>query len=167
LTQTEPATEGEIRTPEESAEEVEWHHHHHNGELPDTNTVSALELAHKAVAKFPDLAKRYQKYIGTAAVLSSAVIVLASIAIAKRQHRGESAERILAEITPEEIESMAAQRTENPKKPRRGITRFLLTRPSTRAESASPSAGAGVPSWRRQVRARHVRNACARLCAAV
>ncbi len=124
MTELEAATEGETMTPEVPAEEHEWHNNH-NGELPDTHTVSALELAHKAVNKFPDLAKRYQKYIGTAAVLSSAVIVLASIAISKRQHSGQSTERILAEITPEEIESMASQRVENPKKPRRGIIRFL------------------------------------------
>ena len=72
-----------------------------------------------------DLAKRYQKYVGTAAVLSSVVVVLASIAISRRLHKGESPEQILASITPEEIESMAHQRTENPKKQRRGITRFL------------------------------------------
>lgn len=114
----------EIETaPEAESDEAEWHNHH-NGELPDNQTMSALELAHKAVAKFPDLAKRYQKYIGTAAVLSSAVIVLASIAISRRLYRGESPEDILASITPEEIES-AHQKTENPRKPRKGIGRLL------------------------------------------
>jgi hypothetical protein len=118
LTELEPA-------PGTEADEVEWHHHH-NGELPDTSTMSALQLAHKAVAKFPDLAKRYQKYIGTAAVVSSAVVVLASIAISRRLHKGESPERILAEITREEIESMAQQKTLNPRKQLgRSIARFL------------------------------------------
>ena len=133
MTEIEPATEGETSAPpssetkagEAEAEEVEWHHHH-NGELPDTNTMSALQLAHRAVEKFPDLVKRYQKYVGGAAVLSSVVVVLASIAISRRLHKGESPEQILASITPEEIESMAHQKTENPKKKRRrGITRFL------------------------------------------
>src|SRR5581483_9124786 len=98
---------------------------HHNGELPDSHTMSVLQVAHKAVAQFPDLVKRHQKYVGTAAVLSSAVVVLASIAISRRLHKGQTLERILDEITPEEIESMATQKTVNPKKPRRGITRFL------------------------------------------
>jgi hypothetical protein len=140
LTEIEPATEGqtpappstelrtgpstEPKTSETDIEEAEWPHPH-NGELPDTNTMSALRLAHRAVEKFPDLAKRYQKYVGGAAVLSSVVIVLASIAISRRLHKGESPEQILASITSEEIESMAHQKTENPKKPRRGITRFL------------------------------------------
>ena len=133
MTEIEPATQGETPTPSSTelragdaeAEEADWPHNH-NGELPDTHTMSALQLAHRAVEKFPDLVKRYQKYAGGAAVLSSVVIVLASIAISRRLHKGESPEQILASITPEEIESMAHQKTENPKKPRRrGITRFL------------------------------------------
>lgn len=115
MTELKPAPEADVQG-------GEWHPHH-NGELPDSHTLSALELAHKAVAKFPDLAKRYQKHIGAAAVLSSAVVVLASIAISRRLHKGESPERILAEITREEIEG-AHQKTENPRR-RRGITRFL------------------------------------------
>jgi hypothetical protein len=117
LTELEPAPEADTE------DAAEWHPHH-NGERPDIGTVSALELAHKAVAKFPDLAKRYQKHIGAAAVLSSAIVVLASIAISRRLHKGESPERILAEITSEEIEG-AHRKTENPKSPRKGITRFL------------------------------------------
>jgi hypothetical protein len=117
LTEIEPA-------PEAESDEADWPHNH-TGEMVDPHTVSALQLAHKAVEKFPDLAKRYQKYVGTAAVLSSVVVVLASIAISRRLHKGESPEQILASITPEEIESMAHEKTENPRKPRRGITRFL------------------------------------------
>jgi hypothetical protein len=124
LTEIEPAVEGQTPTPEAELEEADWPHNH-NGELPDTNTMSALQLAHKAVDKFPDLVKRYQKYVGGAAVLSSVVIVLASIAISRRLHKGESPEHILASITSEEIESMAQNKTENPNKPRRGIKRFL------------------------------------------
>jgi cell division septation protein DedD len=67
--------------------------------------MNALQLAHRAVAKFPELTKRYQKFIGTAAVVSSAIIVLASIAVSRRLHSGESAEDILASITPDEIEN--------------------------------------------------------------
>jgi hypothetical protein len=47
-------------------------------------------------------------------VVSSAVIVLASIAVARRLNRGESAEDILNSITPEEIENAGKQK---PKKP--------------------------------------------------
>jgi hypothetical protein len=123
LTEIEAAVEGETPTPETDAEESDWPHNN-NGELPDTHTMSALQLAHKAVEKFPDLVKRYQKYVGGAAVLSSVVVVLASIAISRRLHKGETPEQILASITPEEIEAMAGNKTVNPNK-RRGLKRFL------------------------------------------
>ena len=90
----------------------EWHNGH--GEAPDSHSLHALQLAHRAVDKFPDLKKRYQKYIGPVAVLSSAVIVLASIAVNRRLHRGQSPERILAEITPEEIENVINERAPSP-----------------------------------------------------
>jgi hypothetical protein len=75
------------------------------GEAPDRSAMDVIRLAHRAVEKFPDLTRRYQKFIGAGAVLSSAVIVLATIAINKRLKDGDSIDKILAEITPEEIES--------------------------------------------------------------
>jgi hypothetical protein len=90
----------------------DWHNV--QGEAPDPSALSALQLAHRVLAKFPDLTRRYQKFIGTAAVVSSALIVLTSIAVARRLNRGESAEDILNSITPEEIENAGK---EKPKKP--------------------------------------------------
>ena len=84
------------------------------GETLDPGALNALQLAHRVVDKFPDLRKRYQKFIGTAAVVSSALVVLASIAVTRRLNRGESAEDILASITPDEIENAGK---ETPKKP--------------------------------------------------
>ena len=86
------------------------------GESPDPSALSALQLAHRVVHKFPELTKRYQKFIGTAAVVSSAVIVLASIAVARRLNRGESAEDIFNSITPEEIENAGKEKPEKPEK---------------------------------------------------
>jgi len=109
--------------PEAESDIHEWHNG--NGETPDSHSLHALQLAHRAVDKFPELKKRYQKYIGPVAVLSSAVVVLASIADTRRLHRGQSPERILAEITPEEIESAIKETVRRPfKKPGR-IRRFL------------------------------------------
>ena len=96
-------------------EEPDHDYHNGNGEAPDTSALKALTLAHKAIAKFPHLSRRYQKFIGTAAVVSSALIVLSSIAVSKRIHRGESDEKILAEITPDEIENAGKQKPEKPK----------------------------------------------------
>jgi len=102
------------RAAAEAEDSPEWHSR--LGEAPDSSTLTALQLAHRAVAKFPELRKRYQKFIGTAAVVSTALIVLASIAVTRRLHRGESAEDILASITPDEIENAGK---EQPVKPAR------------------------------------------------
>jgi hypothetical protein len=94
------------------------------GETPDTGTQAALRLAHSAVRKFPELTRRYQVFVGTAAVLSSAVVVLASIAVSRRLHRGQSPDRILEEITTDEIESIAREKPAKPPKPAKR-SRFL------------------------------------------
>ena len=44
------------------------------------------------------------------------MIVLASIAVGRRLHRGESPESILEAITPDEIESIAREKREKPKR---------------------------------------------------
>ena len=43
-------------------------------------------------------------------------VVLASIAVSRRLHKGESPDRILAEITPDEIESVAKEKRAKPDK---------------------------------------------------
>lgn len=105
----------ELDLPEAEPDDSEWQHNH-QGEAPDRSALTALQLAHRAVAKFPELTRRYQKFIGTAAVVSSAVIVLASIAVSRRLHRGESAEDILASITPDEIENAGREKPQKPQK---------------------------------------------------
>jgi hypothetical protein len=111
------------RPPEADTDDHDWHNGH--GETPDSHSLNALRLAHSAVDKFPELKKRYQKYIGPVAVLSTAVVVLASIAVNRRLHRGQSPERILAEITPEEIEDVMRERAPKPPKKAGRIRRFL------------------------------------------
>jgi len=97
---------------EPELDDNDWHNG--QGEAPDPSALSALQLAHRVMAKFPDLTKRYQKFIGTAAVVSSALIVLTSIAVARRLNRGESAEDILNSITSEEIENAGKEKPEKP-----------------------------------------------------
>jgi hypothetical protein len=74
------------------------------GEEPDGSSVQAIQLAHEAIKKFPDFARRHKKFIGSVAVISTSALVVASIAIGRRLRRGESPKKILDEITPEEIE---------------------------------------------------------------
>jgi hypothetical protein len=109
--------------PPQTAEEDSNWQHNGQGEAPDDNALNALQLAHRAVAKFPDLTRRYQKFIGTAAVVSSAVIVLASIAVSRRLNHGESPDKILAEITPDEIENAGKHRPAKPAKADKKQTR--------------------------------------------
>lgn len=111
----EPETPTASDAEENARDDQDWHNGH--GEAPDPSAMRALHLAHSAVQKFPELTRRYQKFIGTAAVVSSAVIVLASIAVARRQAKGETADKILAEITPDEIENAGRQKRQKPKKP--------------------------------------------------
>jgi hypothetical protein len=105
-----------IETTEDDEQEDSGQWQNGQGEAPDASALTALQLAHKAIAKFPDLGKRYQKFIGTAAVVSSALVVLASIAVSKRLHSGESAEDILATITPDEIENAGQVQPTKPSK---------------------------------------------------
>ena len=79
----------------------------HGGETPDTATAQALNLAHRAAEKFPELANRYKSFAGPAAVVSGALIVMAGVAVARRTKRGQQPEEILAQITSEEIERAA------------------------------------------------------------
>jgi hypothetical protein len=98
-----------------SAETSETDWHSGNGEAPDDQAQAALQLTHRAIAKFPELSKRYKWFIGTAAVVAPALIALASIAVTKRLHRGQSPDKILEEITPDEIESAGRERPKKPK----------------------------------------------------
>jgi hypothetical protein len=75
------------------------------GEEPDGNSVQAIQLAHAAIKKFPEFAKRHRKFVGSVAVISTSILLLASIAIGRRLRKGESPKKILDEITPEEIEA--------------------------------------------------------------
>jgi len=74
------------------------------GERPDAATSDALNLAHRAIEKFPELAERYKNFAGPVAIASGALVVLAGVAVARRAMRGQNAEEILSQITSNEIE---------------------------------------------------------------
>jgi hypothetical protein len=77
---------------------------HADGETLDSATSQALNLAHRAVDKFPHLSERYRSFAGPAVIVSGALVALAGVAVARRLRRGQKPEEILEEITPEEIE---------------------------------------------------------------
>ena len=97
----------ETLTPEEAAEIEEEAWEAPEGEQPDGATTRALNLAHRAIDRFPDLTRRYRRFAGPAAFASTGLVLLAGIAIARRLRLGEHPEQILDSLTPDEIESAA------------------------------------------------------------
>ena len=75
------------------------------GERPDMATHRTLRLANRAVAKFPELSGKYKAYAGAAAVVSSALTLMAGIAITRKMKHGMSADSALASITAADIEN--------------------------------------------------------------
>ncbi|MDZ4277575.1 MAG: hypothetical protein U1B78_00395, partial [Dehalococcoidia bacterium] len=98
------ATDRPARTEQDIDQEDFWEV---QGESPDSATRQALNLAHRAVGKFPELADRYRGYAGPVAVVSGALLALAGVAVARRARRGQQPDEILAGITSEEIENAA------------------------------------------------------------
>ena len=90
--------------PQEPAEGQEHLWDVFEGEQPDSATRHALNLAHRAIDRFPDLAHRHRRFTGPAAVVSTSVVLLAGIAIARRLRLGEHPDHILDSLTPDEIE---------------------------------------------------------------
>ncbi len=105
------------------------------GESPDSATRQALNLAHRATEKFPDLARRYRSFAGPAAIASGALMALAGVAVARRVRRGQQPEEILDQITPEEIER-AATVTSRHNRWWRMIVRIARRRRKSDGESA-------------------------------
>lgn len=75
------------------------------GEQVDVAAEASIRLAHKALNRFPELMKRH-KYVAGGAAVAGALVVLASVAIARRMRSGESAEEAAASVTQAEIESL-------------------------------------------------------------
>ncbi len=94
----------EVRHPDEIEDDFDWDAVA-EGERPDTATHRTLNLAHRAVARFPELAGRYKAYAGAAAVVSSAATLMAAIAISRKMKRGMSADRAFASLTAADLEA--------------------------------------------------------------
>lgn len=96
----------DVRHPDQIEDTFDWESIAEEGERPDESTHRMLNLAHRAVAKFPDKLKgKYVAYAGAAAVVSSAATVVAAVAISRKMKRGMSADRALAALTAADIEN--------------------------------------------------------------
>jgi hypothetical protein len=72
------------------------------GEPIDRAARDAVRLAHRALERFPDVVKRH-KFVAGGAAVSSALVVLAGVAIARRVRSGQTAEEAVAGMTEEEL----------------------------------------------------------------
>jgi hypothetical protein len=94
----------EVVHPDEIQDEFDWESVS-EAEAVDPSTKKTLSLAHRAVAKFPELKGKYGMYAGAAAVVSSTATLIAAIAISRKMKRGMSAEKALAALTAADIEN--------------------------------------------------------------
>ncbi len=75
------------------------------GEQIDVAAEQSIRLAHRALNRFPDLMRRH-RYVAGGAAVAGALVVLASVAIARRMRHGESGEEAADRVTEAEIESL-------------------------------------------------------------
>ena len=94
----------EVQHPDQIEDDFDWETLG-SGERPDAETHRTLSLANRAAAKFPELKGHYKAYAGAAAVVSSALTLMAGIAIARKMKRGMSADKALAALTAADIEA--------------------------------------------------------------
>ncbi len=76
--------------------------HPSGGERLQGTASDAVRLAHKALERFPLVVKRH-KFIAGGAAISSSLVVLAGVAIARRLRSGQSEEEAVASLTEEEL----------------------------------------------------------------
>ena len=72
------------------------------GERLDGIGRNAVNLAFRALDRFPEIVKRH-KYIAGGAAISSSLIALAGVAGARRMLRGATADEAVAGVTEEEL----------------------------------------------------------------
>ena len=66
----------------------------------------AIRLAHRVLERFPGMRKKHM-FIAGGAALSSAVLIGAAVAIAKRVRQGQNAEDAAEDITEDELENLS------------------------------------------------------------
>ena len=103
------------------------------GETIDNVARDTIRLAHKTLDRFPDLVRRH-KIIAGGAAISSSLVIIAGVAIARRMRKGQTAEEAVAGMTEAELD----RPERDPRAPRA---------PSSHAEPAAPPAtnGTGAP----------------------
>ena len=73
------------------------------GERIEDVTQNAVRLAHRVVARFPQVTRKHMVVAGGAA-LSSAIIAASAVAVAKRINAGSSDDDAVNDVTEGELE---------------------------------------------------------------
>jgi hypothetical protein len=94
----------EVQHPDQIEDDFDWAAVV-EGEPVDAETHRTLRIAHRAVAKFPEMKGKYKAYAGAAAVVSSAATLMAAVAITRKTKRGMSAGQALASLTVADLEA--------------------------------------------------------------
>jgi hypothetical protein len=94
----------EVLHPDEIEDTFDWEAVA-KGERVDAETHRTLRLAHRAMAKFPEMSGKYKAYAGAAAVVSSVATLMGAVAISRKMKRGMSADKALASLTMADIEA--------------------------------------------------------------
>lgn len=75
------------------------------GESIDRAAHEAVRLAHRALERFPELVRKH-KFIAGGAAVSTSLIVLAGVAIARRMRAGQTSDEALASVTEDEMQGL-------------------------------------------------------------
>ena len=94
----------DVRHPDQIEDDFDWAAAA-EGEPVDAETHRTLRLAHRAVAKFPELKGKYKVYAGAVAVVSSTATLIAAIALTRKTRRGMSGDKALASLTVADLEA--------------------------------------------------------------
>lgn len=79
--------------------------HPSGGEQIDELAHGAIKLAHEAIERFPDMKRRHMFLAGGAAI-SSALVVAAGVAVARRIRAGAKPDEAVQAVTEDEIEGL-------------------------------------------------------------
>lgn len=90
--------------------------HPSGGEPIDRTAGDAIRLAHRALDRFPEMVRRH-KFVAGGAVVSSSLIALAGVAIARRIRAGQTPEEAVANVTEEEMQGLRIIEPEPPEEP--------------------------------------------------
>lgn len=84
--------------------------HPSGGEAIDHSARDAIRLAHRALDRFPDVVRQH-KFIAGGAAVSSALVMLAGVALARRILGGQSEDEAVDSITEAELAGLRVVET--------------------------------------------------------